>query len=194
MVSVFCIFCSCNGGIHRGEADKEIQIKDSLQIKANQLSEAYNKNNYFGFFKLFPDHFDEFLKLYGFDAEKGGMPLYQVYEKHIHFFFASYALHQEYFIPKLFNLAKEGHWEADATGILRDDMEKFITLHTKEVVAYLATKPDKKVASFWRFVFDGSGKYDLQNKEKFETIYGKVNPLDAKQGKLLKEEFERNMK
>ena len=52
----------------------------------------------------------------------------------------------------------------------------------------------KDVTDFWHFIFDGSGKYDLQNKEKFEIIYNKVNSLDKGEGKLLKEEFEKMYK
>lgn len=113
------------------------------------------------------------------------MPLYQVYEKHINFFFGSYELNKENFIPKMFNLAKGGHWEADATSILQDNIEEFIKLHTKDVIDYLNTKPDKEVTDFWHFVFDGSGKYDLQNKEKFETIYNKINLLNKKQARQI---------
>lgn len=42
-----------------------------LENKANKLKEAYFKNNYWEFFKLFPDDFDTFLKLYGFNDEIG---------------------------------------------------------------------------------------------------------------------------
>lgn len=192
----YCILVSCKGSTssNKEPENKETVTKDSLEIKVNQLKEFYSKNNYFGFFKSFPNTFDEFLKLYGFDDDKGEMPLYQEGEKHINFFFGSYELNKEYFVPKMFNLAKEGHWEADAPSILQNKIEEFINLNAKESVTYLATKPDEEVMRFWYFVFDGSGKYDLQNKKKFETLYKKINLFDKKQGKLLKEEFDKMYK
>ena len=45
------------------------------------------------------------------------MPRYQVGEKHINFFYASYELNKEYLILKMFNISKEGYWEADAVEI-----------------------------------------------------------------------------
>lgn len=201
IMAISCLVFSCNAKEKKNDTSDIVQkdsitvVNDSLKIKANQLKEAYSKNNYFGFFKLFPNTFDEFLKLYGYDDEKGeNNILALVCEDHIDFFFASYELNKESFIPKMFNLVKVGHWEADAPSTLQDNIEKFIKLHTKEVIDYLITKPDIEVTGFWYFVFDGSSRNDLQNKDKFNNIYQKINSLDKKQGLILKSEFEKMYK
>ncbi|WP_321480952.1 hypothetical protein [uncultured Bacteroides sp.] len=160
-----------------------------MEIKADFLKEAYSKNNYFVFFKEFPDTFEDFLSLYGFDDEKGAMPFYSCYDKHVRFFFDSYDLNKEKFIPKLFNLAKEGHWEADATGLLRDKISDFIKKHSKDMVEYLETKPDDEVVPFWHYVFDGSSRNNPVSDAKFNTIYKLIKAINKKQANILKEEF-----
>lgn len=97
----------------------------------------------------------------------------------------------EVFVKKVYKIAKEGVWEADGVGFFQSNLSKLIIQKPNIFVEILTTKPDKEVLDFWHFVFDGSGKYDLQNKEKFETIYAKINSLDEKQAKLIKKEFER---
>jgi len=180
---------SCNGYANH-KTNREVNpIKDSTGIKADLLQVAYSKNNYFLFFKAFPDTFEDFLNLYGFDDEKGEMPLYLCYEKHIKFFFKSYDLNKGKFIPKLFNLAKEGHWAADATGVLQNEILIFIEIHPNDVVGYLETKPDSEVTHFWHYIFDGSSRNDKQNNAKFDTIYNLIKAINKKQGNIIKEEF-----
>lgn len=190
------LILSCNiterksGSNNTLQKDIIVIANDSLKIKINQLKEAYSKNNYFTFFELFPNTFNDFLELYGYDDIMGEKPLYNVCEEHINFFFNSYEFNRKEFIPKLFNVIKDAYWEADAPSYLQKNVSELIKLHTTDFVDYLNIYPDRDVKRFWHFVFGGSGKCDLQNKEKFEIIYGKINSIDKKQGDLLKEEFE----
>ncbi|WP_321481052.1 hypothetical protein [uncultured Bacteroides sp.] len=180
---------SCNGCANH-KSDKVVNpIKNRMEIKADLLKEAYSKHNCFVFLKEFPDTFADFLSLYGFDDEKGEMPLYSCSYEHINFFFDSYGLNKGKFIPKLFNLAKEGHWEADAAGYLRENTLNFIKKYSKDMVEYLETKPENEVAHFWHYVFDGSSRNNSANNENFDTIYKLIKAINKKQANILKEEF-----
>jgi len=191
ILAISCFLFSCNV---KQSNEKHIIVKngifpkDSLQIKAYQLEEAVAKNNYFVFFNLFPSTFEEFINLYSFDDDKGEMPLYHTYEEHINFFFKSYELNKNSFIPKIFNLIKNGHWEADATGILRDNTESFVLSHAQEIIDYLNTKPDEEATGFWHFILDGRENTHLRN-DFIKALYSKINSLDSKQGALLRQTF-----
>ncbi|WP_321480953.1 hypothetical protein [uncultured Bacteroides sp.] len=180
---------SCNGCADHKLDKVANPIKGRMEIKADLLKEAYSKNNYFVFFKEFPDTFADFLSLYGFDDEKGAMPLYSCYDKHVRSFFYSYDLNKEKFIPKLFNLGKEGHWEADATSVLQENILIFMKNHSKDMVEYLETKPENEVSHFWHYVFDGSSRNDTTNNANFDTIYKLIKAINKKQANILKEEF-----
>lgn len=91
----------------------------------------------------------------------------------------------------MFNLTKDGHWEADTTTTLQDNIEEFILLHTEDVIDYLNTRSEKEVNDFWQFIFDGSGRYDIQSREKFKKLFYKINKLNKKQGQLLREKFQK---
>ncbi len=163
----------------------------NLKAKADELNKAYAKNNHFSFFKLFPNTYNEFLDLYGYNYEIEKNNILSPYsEAHIRFFFQCYELNEEKFIPKLFNLVKNGKWEADAPSYLQEFLINFILKNPSEVVEYLNNQNENDVSGFWYFVFDGSSKNDKQVRELFKSLYEKINLIDSNQGEILKKEFD----
>lgn len=192
---VSCLVFSCNANEKKGESNDATQKDNIADTRIEKLKRAFEQNDYATFFKLFPDTYSELIDFYGFDDDTGKKPLYDFYETHINYLFEyEEKISSEFFAEKVYKIAKGGVWEADGIGLFQSNLSKLIISKPNIFLKILITKPDKEVANFWHFVFDGSGKYDLQNKEKFETIYRKINILNKKQGKLLKEEFERMYK
>lgn len=192
---VSCLFFSCNAN-EKKEGSNDVTQKDNIaDTRIEKLKRAFEQNDYATFFKLFPDTYSELVDFYGFNDDTGKKPLYDFYETHINYLFEyEEKISSEIFAEKVYKIAKGGVWDADGIGLFQSNLSELIISKPNIFLEILTTKPDKEVTDFWHFVFDGSGKYDLQNKEKFETIYRKINILDKKQGKLLKEEFERMYK
>lgn len=192
---VSCLVFSCNANEKKEESNNVAQKDNIADTRIEKLKQAFEQNNYSIFFKLFPDTYSELIDFYGFDDNTGKKPLYDFYETHINYFFKyEEKISSEIFVGKVYKIAKDGVWDADGIGLFQSNLSELIISKPNIFLEILTTKPDKEATSFWHFVFDGSGKYDLQNKEKFETIYNKINPLDKKQGRLLKDEFERMYK
>jgi hypothetical protein len=193
---ISCLVFSCNANEKKNDSSSDIMQKDSIaDTRIEKLKRAFEQKDYTTFFKLFPDTYSELIDFYGFDDKKGKKPLYDLYDTHINYLFEyEEKISSEVFARKIYKVAKGGVWDADSVGLFQSNLSDLIIRKPNIFLEILTTKPNKEVTSFWHFVFDGSGKYDLQNKEKFETIYNKINSLDKKQGKLLKEEFERMYK
>ncbi|MGP1500492.1 hypothetical protein [Bergeyella cardium] len=194
-LAISCLFFSCNVNKKKEENNNVTQKNNIADTRMEKLKRAFEQNDYTTFFKLFPDTYSELVDFYGFDDDTGKKPLYDFYEVHINYLFEyEEKLSSEFFAEKVYKIVNGGVWRADGIGLFQSNLSELIIHKPNIFLEILTTKPDKEVASFWYFVFDGSGKYDLQNKEKFKTIYKKINSLDKKQGRLLKNEFERMYK
>ncbi len=189
--AVSCLFFSCNANVKNEESNNIAQNDNIVDTRVEKLKQSFEQNDYVTFFKLFPDTYDEFIDFYGFDDDTGKRPLYDFYETHINYFFKyEEKVNSEIFAGKVYEIAKRGVWDADGIGLFQSNLSELIISKPNIFLEILTKKPDKEATSFWHFVFNGSGKYDLQNKEKFEKIYNSINSLDKKQGRLLKDEFE----
>jgi|ERR1035437_980669 hypothetical protein len=189
---ICCLVLSCN------VSKKETQKVNAELVERNRVSNdtvenlrlSFKKKDYQMFFDFFPSSYGQFLGLYGFDDKNGAKPLYEVYEDHVNYFFEFEGhVDQKEFIKKIYGIVKNAIWEADAPTILQDNLTLLIIKSPKAILSLLSTKPNKEVESFWFFVFDGSSTDDLQNKEKFKNVYGKINALNPKQADLLKQVF-----
>lgn len=187
IISLF-FFTSCVKKNH--ELNSANVKEDNLQIdekssKVEELKEACDNNDYQTFIKLFPDSYNELVNYYGFDEEKGAKPLYDVYEQHINYLFKNNT-GDTYFFAKVYNISKNGKWDADAVGLFQTNLTNYIIKSPKKIIEYIADKNDSELKGFWFFIFDGSSKNDIQNKQKFDTIYKIIYSLDQRQALILK--------
>lgn len=169
----------CNG-MQEVDTDTRITI----------LKEAYNKKDYLIFYKSFPNTYNELLSIYGFDDKTGEKPLYTLADKHIDYFFEfkdHIALDE--FISRCYQISKNGIWEADAVAYFQINLTNLVIKHPKEVVEMLNTLSKKEEKEFWFFLFDGSSKNDIGNKEKFKIVYKIINSTCTRHGKILQETF-----
>ncbi|WP_437921201.1 hypothetical protein [Sphingobacterium sp. LRF_L2] len=189
IVSFFIFSCGAN---EKKNGNNGVTQNDSIaSTRIEKLKTAVEQKDYTTFFKLFPDTYHELVDFYGFNDDTGESPLYFEAKHHIPFLFNE---PKEYLIPlikKTIKISINGKWEADAVSYFQEELSDLIIKYPEEFLVILITKPEEEITSFWHFVFDGSGKYDLQNKEKFEVVYGKINTINRQQGELLKKEFEK---
>lgn len=195
IVSISFLFLSCNAKERKNQSVTTTE-KDSIDNRRiGQLKNAYEKRDYESFFKLFPNTYYELLNFYGYSDSLGEQPLYSLYEEHIKYLFQyENIVSPEIFAEKAYSIAENGLWEADAVGVFQVNLSQLIISKPNLFIKILTAKSEKKVKSFWYFVFDGSSKNDLQNKDKFNCIYQKVNSLDKRQSLILKSEFEKMYK
>jgi hypothetical protein len=195
IVSMFFLFLSCNANERKNKNLTKTEKYGIDNTRIEQLKKAYEKRDYKSFFKLFPKTYYEFLNFYGYSDSLGEQPLYTLYEKHINYLFQyENSISPEIFAEKVYSIAENGLWDADAVGLFQVNLSQFIIDKPNIFIKILTTKSEKEVKSFWHFVFDGSSKNDLQNKNKFNVTYKKINSLDERQSLVLKSEFEKMYK
>ena len=145
---------------------------NTITTRVENLKQAFEQRNYPCFFRQFPNTYKELIEFYGYDDSTGAKPLYDYYHSHINYLFEyDGKLIDEAFVIKVYGIAKNGIWDADCVGLFQLNLIELI--------------------GFWFFVFDGAEIFDLQNKERFDMIYNKIDSLDKKQGLILKNEFKK---
>jgi hypothetical protein len=193
LVISYSVF-SCKSIEKNNDSNNTTQKDSIIDTKTEKLQRAFERNDYATFFELFPDTYSELIDFYGFDDTTGERPLYFKAKHHIPFLFNGPKEYLRPLVKKSIKISVDGKWKADAVSCFQDELIDLIIKFPNEFLEILTTRPDKEVVDFWHFVFDGSGKYDLQNKENFEALYRKINSLNKAQGALLKDEFERMYK
>lgn len=191
---ICCLVLSCNVSKKENPKNPYTELTKETGVyndTVETLRLSFEKKDYQMFFDFFPCSYTHFLDLYGFDDKTGARPLYEVYEEHVNYLFeCEEYVGQKELIKKIYGISKNAVWEADAPTILQDNLTLLIIKNPEAILNFLSTKPNKEIESFWFFVFDGSSADDLQNKEKFRNLYGKINALNPKQAKLLRDVFE----
>ena len=187
----------------RGDFNQNTSIKKEwevdLQKKAEQLKIAYNDKDSLLFFKLFPDTFNSFMGLYGYGYNEesgitnyklGSNPLYEEAYDHIAFIFkCKDRISCQIFYEKMFNITKNGKWDADTPSYLQRGLKNMILQDTHHFVKFLSKKDIKDINGFWFFMIDGLVLNNMV--EHMQELYNVINPIDKEQGDLLKKQFDK---
>ena len=188
-IVLISIFLSLYDICHTKQCD-HIEMQTDINIRITRLKKAYDKKDYLTFYKNFPNTFDELEMIYGFEDNIGKKPLYDISFEHINYFFEfkdHIALDE--FIVRCYKISENGIWEADAVAYFQINLTNLVIKHPKEVVEMLNTLSKKEEKAFWFFVFDGSSKNDIGNKEKFKIVYKIIDTICTRHGKILQETF-----
>ena len=146
------------------------------------------------FFASFPNNFNSFNSLYGYNDEKE-MPLYSYYYNHINFFckLVSEQADAEGY-KKLIRLGVGGHWDADAVNLLQDCIEHYVNENPSLALSQLKKFNDKEIKSIWKFFYDGPHPSDTQIEKRYSDLYEKIKVLDLIMADIMKNEYERLVK
>lgn len=185
LISILLINCKMDQKDHK--TINQIVSDDSLKVF--DLKQAYDKKNYQDFFAQFPTTFQHFVNIYGFDDKTGEKPLYKLYLSHINYLFENAEkVDSVVFINKIFEIAKNGTWDADAVGLFQSNLAKNLIKNQDVFLNILSKKTEKELAGFWYFILDGPHPDNKQNRELIENLsgmWGKTN----KQIKIIETEF-----
>ena len=183
-----CLLLACNTKKNTNNTNCD----NTITTRVENLKQAFEQRNYPCFFRQFPNTYKELIEFYGYDDSTGARPLYDYYHSHINYLFEyDGKLIDEAFVIKVYGIAKNGIWDADCVGLFQLNLIELIERNPVVILQVLSKQPAKDITGFWFFVFDGAEIFDLQNKERFDMIYNKIDSLDKKQGLILKNEFKK---
>lgn len=138
-----------------------IGVKGDLDEIAQRLVDSYEKQDYEAFMEAFPDDYDTFYELYGFDSKNGGKPLYYIGMEHVFFFFKEEDVIAHRYLGKLLSLSEGFIWDADAPNFFTDGCNKILHAFPDEITEFLNEKTDEEVVSFLRLcILTGFPTYD----------------------------------
>ena len=147
------------------------------------------------YFKLFPSEFKTFQYVYGYQEDVRGKTIQRPFVRHTLYEFLpelkSVIPAKEYY-EKMLSVGVGGTWDADEVSILQKHLRDLVTENIQLSLEVLERKSEKKIRSFWHFLFDGPHPDDPINRKLYDSLYlsiGRLSPQIAEQLKLAYEQL-----
>ncbi len=119
----------------------------------DMVKKAYNENDTEFIWSALPDTFHEFIELYGYDTSlEIPKELYSESYRHIEFLFKSCVAPTIEHFEKLYGIAKDGHWEADAANFFHYGVWKLTLNYPLVWMKVFERKNDSELIAFWKYV------------------------------------------
>lgn len=140
------------------------------------------------FFELFPQNYERFNQIYGYNSHEELAVLYHYSSEHIrNILFSINTIPENEFAKKLICISIGARWGADAIAYfqfhMRDRFEENISLYSK----MLSQLPESDIYAFWKFYYDGPHP---QNYEvDFNVLYPKIYSVDKKLAEFLNKAY-----
>lgn len=186
-IQVICLLFLMNTTNFEGIIPPQNKV-DSITL----LKKAYNEKDYETFFYLFPNSFSEFIEYYGY-IENKPMPLYSISFEHIRYL-ASNKNNEHRLINKLFRIAKDAKWDADAPSYLRKVLTQLILAYPEDILYLLKKEDIKTVENFWYFILyypSLGAEYDIEHQNLYKQVYIYMDSRDKKIGEILKNTYDK---
>lgn len=155
----------------------------TVSQSARELDKAYQENNYERFFELFPSSFRIFMDYYGYTDKP--MPLYSQGLNHVNYLFSNGLKIDEKHLKKLFAIAKNAVWEADAPNYFQNNLSDLILKYPQEMVSFLDKQDKKEIEHFWYFVVYALYPNALDNIAHYQRIRNRIYPYSKEQSKII---------
>lgn len=142
-----------------------LKPRPSAQTKIECIKKAYDQlqreesdENIKAYFECFPDNFDEFHQVFGYE-DRG----YDIYfaplarESHIYVFLLEKAhgvVPTNQYYSKLIDMGSGGSWEGDGVNYLKMIIDKSIKKDFASFEKVLSEKSESEIQGFWLFYFD----------------------------------------
>ena len=152
-----------------GQSTKSSDLKNAF----SNLEKENNLKNQSAYFELFPNTFDGFLEMFGFENGKAA-PLYDGYD-YVQVLFQLDRISKKKQMKKWIEISIGGKWEADAVNYFQNNLQPRILKNIDLTYDLLSKRTDKEIESFFYFFFNEvHPQYDtvpkelkkLQNKNK----------------------------
>jgi len=169
--------------------DSAIFIKNKFEkykTSKDSLSETL-------FLQIFPDNFNKFVSLYGYNESDQNLklgPLYDYYE-HILNYSPEY-VNRKYYIRKLINVCKNGYWQSDNVSHLQKRITDLFIEFPDLFISLLKEEKRSCINSFWRFFFDSP--HPNNNQELYGNVLKVVSELDINMIPIIEKSYQENIK
>lgn len=191
---------SCNDV--KKENDSKVEVQEiveqeqiSLEERISKLREYYPKAKSGDerseklFFKYFPDDFLQLNQLYGFDREKGAMPLYDEGVDHIaKLLFNLKSIDKQTFLSKAISIAQEGVWDADAISYFQEGLQEKVGENLSLAIEILKSYAENDIRNFWKFYFDGP--HPKSYEEQYVKLKGRIEKIDSSMASIVEESYQ----
>lgn len=158
-----------------------------VQKCADSLKAAYDAKDYDAYVDVFPDKYEDFVKVYGYDLKRGEKTiLYDCSYEHIAFFFSSERVVEQKVLDKLLSLSYGFIWDADAVNYVITRTEQILLDYPQRMTGYFAGKTDDEVISFLQMALtclDSDNDYYLEGCRNLVETY---TPFSNRIVRLLK--------
>lgn len=155
----------------------------TISQSAKELDKAYQEKNYELFFELFPSSFKIFMDYYGYTDKP--MPLYYQSLDHVNYLFSDGLEIDEMHLNKLFAIAKDAVWEADAPNYFQNNLSDLILKYPHEMVSFLDKQDEKEIEHFWCFVVYGLYPKALDNIAHYQKLRDRIYPYSKEQSIII---------
>ena len=131
-----------------GQSLESKELKNALM----ELKNDGNLKNQKKYFELFPNSFEDFLKMFGFENGKEA-PLYDGFE-YVEALFAIDSISESRQMKKWINISIDGYWEADAVNYFQHNLRPIVLNKTDLAYDLLIKCTDEEIESFFYFFFN----------------------------------------
>ena len=146
-----------------------------VQKCADSLTAAYDAKDYDAYVAAFPDKYEDFVKVYGYDHKNGEkMALYDCSYEHIGFLFSGERVVEQKVLDKLLSLSYGFIWDADAVNYVITRTEQILLDYPQRMTEYFAGKTDDEVISFLQMALTclyPDNDYYLKDCQKIVETY-----------------------
>ncbi|MFK5959484.1 MAG: hypothetical protein QM495_11530 [Lutibacter sp.] len=131
-----------------GQSTKSSDLKNAL----SNLEKENNLKNQSIYFELFPNTFNGFLEMFGFENGKVA-PLYDGYD-YVQVLFELDKISKKKQMKKWIEISIGGKWEADAVNYFQHNLQPRILINVNLTYELLSERTDKEIESFFYFFFN----------------------------------------
>ena len=161
-----------------------------VQKRAEALQKAYEEKDYDAFIDAFPDKYEDFVNIYGYDSKELHI-LYFFSNDHLEFLFSNDRIIETKVLDKLLSLSNDYVWQADAVSFVIIETRQLLLEHPKRITEYLSGKSDAEVISFFQMALTCLLPEDKDYLSEYHKLYDVYTPYPDRIVRLLKVAFER---
>ncbi len=157
-----------------------------VQKCADALQKAYEEKDYDAFVDAFPDKYEDFINVYGYDFDNWQKKiLYDDANEHLNFLFSNDGVLESKVLDKILSLSYNYVWSStDAVEYVIDGTLQLLLNHPKRMTSYFFKKTDEEVISFLQMALIGFFPvYILKHGNELIEIY---KPYSKRMVRLLK--------
>ena len=157
-----------------------------VQKCADALQKAYEEKDYDAFVDAFPDKYEDFINVYGYDFDNWQKKiLYDDANEHLNFLLSNDRVLESKVLDKLLSLSYNYVWSSTDAGFdVIDGTLQLLLNHPKRMTEYFSKKTDEEVISFLQMALIGFFPvYILKHGNELIEIY---KPYSKRMVRLLK--------